>query len=130
MKIEFQDRTWDLDELGITNKQAEKIRDHTGLSVQRWLASLNDRDAFAWESSFDALYWLMLQQDGKTDVAIRDVDYPVYRFMEAYIEAMKAAQPAEEAEPDPTRPPAASAPSRAPRSPKPTSHSGEAAPDG
>jgi hypothetical protein len=131
MKIYFQDRAWELDELEITNKQAEKIRAHTGLSMQKWLDSLRETEAEAWESSFDALYWLMLQQNeqhGMQGGSIADVDYPVYKFIQAYGVAFAAEHAADEkeAEPDPTQPPADSAPSPAPASPKAKS-SGQAA---
>ena len=127
MLIRWEDRDWDFDFEGITNRQAMAMETGLGMSLAEFYDLLQGDDGFdAAKPHFLTLmtvaYWLMLDQDG-TKVAITDVEFPVLRFAEALVAAMvadAAARPAAqgngEAKPGPTRPRAGSAPSRAPSS--------------
>lgn len=132
MKIEFEGRTWQLDADDITNRQSEKIFAHTGLSVSKWLNELErEDDPSRFLPAWEGLYWLMLQQNDETGTAISDVEFAVYKFAAAFMEAAEALAPAKEAEPDPTRPPAGSAPSPVPATRKAGSgRGGGVKPDG
>ena len=113
MNIEFAGRTWRIDPDEITNRQSDAVWKHTGLSVSKWLDSLKEEaEPARFVPAWEALYWLMLQQNGDTGTAVSDVDFPLYKFAVAFMEAYAAeVADAKEAEPDPTRLPADSAPS-------------------
>jgi ABC-type Zn uptake system ZnuABC Zn-binding protein ZnuA len=112
MKIEFEGKTWQLEPDDIRNRQAEAIFDYTGLTVSKWLQSLaKDVEEPKWIRSWDAMYWLMLVQNEPPHPASpAEVDYPLYRFAQVYLQAVEAAAATvPEAEPDPTLPPVVSA---------------------
>lgn len=104
MKIEFEGRTWDIDESEIGLQQAVVITGYLGVSLQGWSEACLNPDGPLWLKSMQCLYWLMLQQDGQ-HVPLADVDFAVMRFAEAWADATLAvakAAAASAAEPDPT----------------------------
>lgn len=122
MEIDFEGRTWQLDLDEISLRQGVQVQAHTGLTLRKWEASLLDDDHPQFLQSYQAVYWVMLGQNGETPPPVGDTDFKVIRFFEAVIAgleaAMKEAGAAEDAAPDPTRPAPASAPSPAPSSRK------------
>jgi hypothetical protein len=123
MKIDFDGRTWQLDLDDIDLKQGIQVQAHTGLTLRKWEAALTDDDNPRFLESYQALYWVMLAQNGEPQPPeIGEVNFKVIRFFEAVITAFEAAikdaaASAGDEKPDPTLPPAASAPSPEPSSP-------------
>lgn len=135
MKIDFEGRTWQLDTADISLRQGIEIQAHTGLTLRKWEDALTDDEHPKFLESYQALYWLMLAQNGETPPLIGDVDFRLIRFFEAVITAMEAEIKAAKAaagdeKPDPTRPAPGSPPSpaRSSRKRKPAAVTGS--PDG
>lgn len=121
MRVHFEDRDWELDLSDIWLKPAIVIQSYMGMSINRWVESLNDEadadgvitkpaaDQPEFLKSIGALYWLMNQQNG-VEFPIADVNIPLGAFTEAVAaaQAAEATQQLEDlanSEPDPTTPP-------------------------
>lgn len=115
MKVEFEDRTWDVDTEHIGFRQALAIQKQTGMSIGDWEDSLDfKRDDERkilnpppeWVNSVGALYWLMLAQNGE-EADPDTMDFDLYGFLQAYFAALMAelGRLKAQAEPDPTVPP-------------------------
>jgi hypothetical protein len=100
MQITFDDETYEFDLEAIDRSEAAYIYRQTELTVGGLLKGLSDIHPVA----LDALYWLMLKQNGQ----VRDIhklpNYPVLKFAEAIIEAFDAEEKAQkkDEEADPT----------------------------
>lgn len=135
MKVRFEGRDWELGLSDIDLKPAIVIQGYMGMSINKWVDSLNDKadedGGITWSAadqpeylkSLGALYWLMKQQNG-VHYPIADTNFPVGAFSQAMAEAQAAEAAAQieeyansEPEPDPTSPPPpASEPSPEPAS--------------
>jgi hypothetical protein len=97
MQITFDDETYEFDLEAMDRSEAAYIYRQTELTIGGLLKGLSDIHPIA----LDALYWLMLKQNGK----VRDIhklpNYSVIKFAAALIEAFDAEQPDDE-EADPT----------------------------
>ncbi len=104
MKIEFANRTWEVEPNDLSLTQAVVITGRIGGSLADWDAALEDPKSPGWLAAVQCLYWLMRQQDGDR-VAIGDVDFAVLRFSQAVADAVtREGNAATEAEMDPMRP--------------------------
>jgi hypothetical protein len=126
MKVHFEDRDWNLDLSDINLKPAIVIQSYMGMSINKWVDSLNDEadadgnivkaaaDSPEFLKSVGAVYWLMKAQNG-AQCPIGDVDFPLGAFTQAMADAQAAEEPEADGqpdEPDPTTlPPPASEPS-------------------
>ncbi len=90
MKIQFEDREYDLDLDEIDVAQAKVIKIHRGLTLKGLSDGLNELDADA----LAAAYWLMCVQSGLTGVNIDQVNFKIIRFAEAIAKAAEAAEAA------------------------------------
>lgn len=92
MEITFEDTTYAFDIEAMTRSEAAYIYRQTEMTVGALLRGLADLHPVA----LDALFWLMLKQNG----TVRDIhklpDYPVIKFGEALGEAMEAEQESKE----------------------------------
>ena len=92
MKVEFEDRVWDLDVDEIDVAQAMVVKVKTGFNLLQWQAALEQGDVMAAK----ALYWLMLAQNG-VNKDLDTVNFKVLKFIAAVGKASEA-----EAEANPT----------------------------
>lgn len=107
MKLEWEGRTWDLDASDLDMVQTKAVRAHMGgASIKAWLEALTDLEGLHFEDAFQALYWLMLLQNGEEAPPIAQVNFKVFHFANAFLDAIAAEKKAkaEAAEPDPTSP--------------------------
>lgn len=92
MKVDFEDRVWDLDIDEIDVAQAMVVKVKTGFNLLQWQAALEQGDVVAAK----ALYWLMLAQNGvNKDLDV--VNFKVLKFIAAVGKASEG-----EGEVDPT----------------------------
>ena len=103
MKLDFEGRVWQLEPLDVDMTQGEAIAAYTGLSLTAWYKSLLDTDSVAWGKSIRCLYWLMREQNGDP-VPLESANFAPLKLFAAFGDALAADQPAQEAEPDPTKP--------------------------
>jgi hypothetical protein len=84
MNVKFEDEEFEFDIEALSRSEAAYIYRQTELTIGGILTGLTELHPLA----LDALYWLMLKQNGK----VRDIhklpDYPALKFGEALIEAM------------------------------------------
>jgi hypothetical protein len=86
MKIEFEDKEYQLDLDDITVAQAKVIKVHRQLTLKSLSDGLNELDPDA----LVATYWLMRIQSGDTGVDIDRVDFMALRFAEALAKGAEA----------------------------------------
>lgn len=84
MKIEFENREYNLELDEITVAQAKVIKVHRGMTLKSLSDGLNELDPDALVSA----YWLMKVQSGETGVDIDRVDFKAVRFAEAIATAV------------------------------------------
>ena len=118
MKIEFQDRVWQVDVDNLTLTQAVVITGKMGGSLADWESSLEDPRSDGWLPALACLYWLMLQQDGER-IAIGDVDFAVLQYSRAVAAAIEREGAEVPAEPEDPILPAVSPAEAVTRSPVP-----------
>lgn len=94
MEITFDDTTYNFDLEAITRTEAAYIYRQTGLTVGGLLKGLSEIHPDA----IDALFWLMLKQNGINRDMHKLPDYPVLKFAYALAEAFET----EDKEADPT----------------------------
>ena len=108
MKIEFEDRVWQIDLMDIDMVQGETIGAYTGLSVMAWYKSLLDTDSLTWLKSVRCLYWLIrAQNDDPAD--LETVNFAPLQLFAAFSAARVAETQPGAAEADPTNSAASSA---------------------
>lgn len=103
MKIEFEDRVWQLALDEVTVKQGEKIAAYTGLPLLPWYASLTKTDEPGWLKSMQCFYWLMREQN-ESPVPLEEADFAPLKLMGAFNDAAANDSAGADAEPDPTKP--------------------------
>jgi hypothetical protein len=118
--IEFEGRSWQYDEDKVSVQQAITLHLTYGLTISAWQLGVAELDPRA----LQFCYWLMLQQGG-VKKPLKDLDFAVIEFIEAYRGAQDARDAeeaeAESAEPDPTPPsPPEDPPSTGPSTPTAT----------
>jgi hypothetical protein len=85
MKIEFEDKTYDVEVDALDLDEAMFIKVKFGFTLRGWQSALEESDP----SALLALYWLMLKQNG-TRVDPDRVNFKVVKFIEAFDQAQKA----------------------------------------
>jgi hypothetical protein len=109
--IEFEGRSWQYDEDAVTVQQAIALHLTHGLTIKAWQAGISELDPRA----LQFCYWLMLSQNDVKPGLLKDLDFAVVEFINAYSEGQAPAAE-EEPEPDPTQP----SPPEDPPSPEPS----------
>lgn len=94
MLVKFEDEEYTLDLDDIDLNQAMLIKSKTGMTLKAWNDAITEADPEA----LRALYWLMLEQNGKRMVYER-IQFKVVKFFAAFADAMK--DEAESEKPDP-----------------------------
>jgi hypothetical protein len=92
MVITFDGQDYEFDIEAITRSEAGYIYRQTELTIGGLLKGLVDLHPLA----LDALYWLMLKQNGTTRDIHKLPDYPALKFGMALGEAMEAEEPTTE----------------------------------
>ena len=92
MEIVFDDTTYNFDLEAITRTEAAYIYRQCGLTIGELLEGL----AKIHPTAIDALYWLMLKQNGTTRDIHKLPDYPALKFGMALGEAMEAEEATKE----------------------------------
>lgn len=88
MKIEFEGVTRKLDVDDLSVKQAVAITEYTGGTLVTWEKTAADPELPGWLRAMEALYWLMLAQNGETtDPDPGGSDFAVLKFSRAFAKA-------------------------------------------
>ena len=96
MVVDFEGMTYELDVEEIDVAQAMLIKVKTGYNLRQWEDALGEADVEA----LKALYWLMMEQNGKR-TNFDTINFKIVKFVNAVREATKKAH-AEAAEENPT----------------------------
>jgi len=103
LKIDYQDRAWQLDLDEVTLEEGIAIQDYLGVTLGQWYSDLFDIKSMNWLKSAACAHWVMLGQNGEQQPPIGSYRLPVLVFADALLTAIQAVMPEEEEKPpDPT----------------------------
>ena len=98
MLVSFEGTDYEFDLEGMSVTEALYIKRQKKLTPKGLLQGLEELDPEA----LQALYWLMLKQNGTVQDIHKLPDFPLFKFGSALLDAMDAEAPDDDEEADPT----------------------------